>query len=306
LISVKKHTHIIVGLSGGPDSVFLLHKLKDIQEAYGLTLTAAHLNHEWRPESNDDEKFCKTLCQKLGIPLVCERASNLPLGAKSSGSKEALGRKLRRYFFERLYKELGADYIALAHHQQDQQETFFLRLIRGCSLEGLTGIKPVNGPYIRPLLQVSKQEILHYLHENDIEYCIDKTNESDEHLRNRIRKHVLPMLHQVDDRFDKKFQTTLDALIEENELLQALAKEAREDVFAPRGDVRKFMVLAVPLQKRVIIEWLCREKVPFTPSTGHLEEIMRFLSSDRGGTHQVGPSWKIVKKQGSFWIEKTQ
>ena len=219
--------HILVGFSGGPDSMFLLHYLKTLEEKFFLKLSVAHLNHGWRKESDDEEVFCRNVCEKLQIPIFIEHAKNIEkiLQAESSTTKklsgdskkaspftEELGRIFRIHFFNKIKKECNADYIALAHHQQDQQETFFIRLIRGCSLSGLTAIKPVQGDFLRPLLKTSKEEILTYLHKNKIEYLTDPTNESCEFLRNRIRKWVIPALKKTDPRFDKKFETSLDAL----------------------------------------------------------------------------------------------
>jgi len=305
---LTSNPHIIIGLSGGPDSVFLLHFLHSLEN---ITLTAAHINHGWRANAKTDEQFCKTLCQTLSIPFISAHANDLELSIKPNGSKEEVGRKLRRHFFNQVQKKYTADYIALAHHQQDQQETFFLRLIRGCSLEGLIGIKPVQGPYIRPLLTTPKEKIINYLTDNKIEYVIDNTNSSDNYLRNRIRNHVIPTLNQTDPRFNQKFQTSLATLDEENRLLQNLAQQAHQQVFATNkksifvGDKNAFLALAKPLQKRILIDWLCKQNVPFCPSDGFLQEIIRFLSSDRGGRHQIDATWGIVKKQSKFWIEQT-
>jgi tRNA(Ile)-lysidine synthase len=307
--------HILLGLSGGPDSVFLLYFLKKLRDKNLVKLSAAHLNHGWRKEADSEEEFCKNLCEKLGIKLYAQKAQNLdlktkPNGFKPNGSKEELGRLLRRHFFEQIKKNNGIDYIALAHHQQDQQETFFIRLIRGCSLSGLTSIKPVQSNYIRPLLTTSKSEILKFLDENKICYVCDQSNQSQDFLRNRIRKHVLPALRAVDPRFDQKFESSLEALEQENILLQDITNQAYKSVFEQNsglnppvvGNKKKFMGLPSVLQKRIIIDWLCNENVQFRPSTGFLDEIIRFLASERGGTHNLHDGWHIKKKQDSFWI----
>ncbi|MBU1007717.1 tRNA lysidine(34) synthetase TilS [Candidatus Dependentiae bacterium] len=303
LIDGTKKTHIIVGLSGGPDSVFLLYILHSLNDH--ITLTAAHLNHGWRTQASDDVMFCKKLCNSLKIPFVTTHANKLDLSVKPNGSKEAMGRALRRHFFAQVKKEQNADYIALAHHQQDQQETFFLRLIRGCSLEGLTGMSQINDCYIRPLLATSKTQILDYLHKNNITYITDRTNQSDVFLRNRIRNHVIPALQKVDPRFDQKFETTLETLTQENRLLQSMTQQAIQAIFESGvGDTKKFLALHPILQKRTIIEWLCNEHVQFNPSTAYLEEITRFLASNRGGTHQINLTWAISKKQNRFRIKR--
>lgn len=299
--------HIIIGLSGGPDSVTLLHIFSLFRDKYSITISAAHLNHGWRKESENDLLFCKNLCNSLKIPFYSAHANDLSISVKNNGSKEEIGRKLRRFFFSQIKEKIGANYIALAHHQQDQQETFFLRLIRGCSLNGLVGIRPFQQGYIRPLLSISRQEIMDYLKENNIPYVIDKSNDSDEYLRNRIRKYLLPQLKNIDARFDKKFATTLKTLQEENDSLDALAIQAHLSTFSKldkKGNTKLFCSLGETLQKRVIVEWLSGEAVEFTPSQAYLMEILRFLRSPRGGTHQLHRQWSIVKKKNLFWLEK--
>ena len=165
-------------------------------------------------------------------------------------------------------------------------------------------MKPITGAYIRPLLETSKDEILNYLHENKIEYMTDLTNYSEDFLRNRIRMKVIPALKEVDPRFDKKFETSLNLLKEEDEFLQKLANEAYEKIFTEsKGDRKKFLDLDPVLQRRILIFWLMVEKVKFTPSLSHIDEIIRFLSHERGGSHQLHEDWKIVKKSNSFWLE---
>ena len=216
---IKKHnlipqdSKIVLGLSGGPDSVFLLHLLSELKKD-GLVkeIVAAHLDHEWRPESAKDEQFCSKMAKEHDVPCVSNKIPDLGLDLKFSGSKEDLGRRARRYFFKQVKKEYNADLIALAHHAQDQQETFFIRLIRGTSLSGLTAIKPKHGDYIRPLLEINKQDLVNYLDEHNIPYLTDPSNISQEFLRNRIRKHVIPALKNCDARFDQNFQTTIHRL----------------------------------------------------------------------------------------------
>lgn len=126
---------IIVGLSGGADSVFLLYALYMLRSTYNIQVIAAHFNHEWRGQAADrDEEFCKDLAQKLDIPFVRSSMSMLKNNITYNGSKEAIGRAARRTFFASAYTEYNADAVALAHHASDQIETFLIRLIRGASL----------------------------------------------------------------------------------------------------------------------------------------------------------------------------
>jgi tRNA(Ile)-lysidine synthetase-like protein len=310
---------IVVGLSGGPDSVFLMHVLNQLRKQdFPIKIIATHLDHQWRSESWRDVEFCSELCQKLGIEFVARKAEDLNLDIKYNGSAEELGRKMRRFLFSQVLKEKQADFIALAHHLQDQQETFFLRLLRGSSLSGLRCMQEIDGHYIRPLLGITKKEIIEYLDSNQIKYLIDPTNICPNYLRNRIRLNVIPALELCDNRFNSKFQSTLEQLALEDDFLKLLATQTFRDVFKQKtsnkvsnnvsnntwqGDLKKIKHLHPVLANRVVLHWLIQEKLAFNLSTNYLDEIIRFLSSERGGCHSVSNKWKICKKSNYFWIE---
>ncbi len=306
---IEQHSTIIIGLSGGPDSVFLLHALKSLQEKYNLTLIAAHLNHEWRPEANAEEELCRTLAQKLDIPFVSTKLSSLSTQKKYRGSKEEYARNMRRHFLEQVLREHNGDNIALGHHAQDQQETFFIRLIRGTSLAGLTSMYPRQDLYIRPLLEINKLEILQWLTEHNIAYAIDQSNESDNYLRNRIRKQVIPALAQCDERWNNNFLATINRLKEDDALLNDIATSTLNTLIIKKDndeafDVKKFAAAHSSLHHRVIMLWLIRNNVQFPVTQAFLDEIIRFLFHERGGKHVVHREWMLVKKQNKVWIEK--
>src|SRR5579859_1867935 len=124
---IPENRTIVLGLSGGPDSIFLLHVLADMHKHNHISLVAAHLDHEWRSNSHQDALFCKRTADALGIPYVQAKASELGLNIKKNGSQEEYGRKLRRAYLESVARGHNAQAIALAHHAQDQEETFFIR-----------------------------------------------------------------------------------------------------------------------------------------------------------------------------------
>ena len=302
---------IILGLSGGPDSVLLFQFLKKLHIEKKLELICAHLDHEWRKESASDVTFCKKLCEKENIKFVAGKASNINLNIKFNGSQEEVGRILRRTFLKDILQKEKADYIALGHHLQDQQETFLWRIIRGTTLSGLTCMKKNDAQYIRPLLNIEKKEILDYLNKNKIEYLIDKTNESDKYLRNKIRKYVIPQIEKCDPRFSKKFASTLQLLQEENEFLKKLTQtvflrtfhySSNKNKFI--GNLKEFRNLDIVIKKRIIILWFCKEALKFNLSNNYLNEIIRFIDNKNGGSHQISTTFNITKKQNSFWIQK--
>lgn len=299
---------VILGLSGGPDSIFLLHILKEFQKDLNFTLLAAHLDHEWRKDSDDDVTFCAHVCTTLDIPFISAKASELSIPIKKTGSKEALARSWRRHFLETVRKENNGTKIALAHHEQDQQETFFIRLIRGASLTGLTAMKPKAGYFIRPLLQTSKSDILAYLHGHNIPYLVDSTNSSEDYLRNRIRLHVLPALQKADTRFDSNFLSTLKSLQKTEQFLHNLTVKSYKELLTEKGqsslDLRALLNLDNFLQKRVLLHWLIEHKVPFNPSQNFLLEIQKFFNNIKSNSHRIHTSWVIGKQQNRVFIKK--
>jgi tRNA(Ile)-lysidine synthase len=293
---------LVVGLSGGPDSVFLLHMLHQLQQEKNLTLIAAHLDHGWRPESAQDALWCQNLCTQLCVTYVTQKLTHiLPEPSCKEGSLEATGRKARRLFFEHVRTTYNAQAIALAHHADDQQETFLIRLARGASLTGLTGMRPSYGLYIRPLLHLRKNDIVAYLQEHGLTYLKDPSNESDLFLRNRIRKHLLPALKACDARFDANINRTLEQLQETEALVQSLTHETFEQLACRKAYTiqlarSSFLKLHPHLQQRILLLFLRTVGVPHTPSQGMLREMQRFIATDGNGSHQLFTSWRLCKQ----------
>lgn len=307
---IKPDDTIVLGLSGGPDSVFLLTVLCALRKDGLLKeLIAGHLDHQWRQHSAQDVIFCSELAKTYDVKLVSTTLSDLPLKDVPKGSKEEQGRIARRFFLSRLAEEHCASSIALAHHQDDQQETFFIRLIRGASLAGLTSMYPREGQYIRPLLSMTKQDIITYLDDHHIPYLTDPSNYSEDFLRNRIRMSVIPALRMCDNRFDQSFSRTLSALQETEHFLEQHTREVFHHIAGKRDgvwflDCKKFRELHAALQYRVLVMWLCEEHVAFPVSKGFFNEMTRFMLSARGGIHALHPTWSLVKQRDHSSIRK--
>jgi len=299
---IPEQATIILGLSGGPDSVFLFHYLLNAQQSRPFKLIVAHLNHGWRSTAGYDEQFCRDLALRCGIPSIIEHAAALFKNISWTGSKEEQARVARRIFFERIAAEHTNARIALAHHQDDQDETFFIRLVRGAGLQGLKGMAPRAGIYIRPLLCARKEELLTYLEEHNLAYVLDSTNVDDTYLRNRIRHRVIPALRLCDQRFPGSLQQVLTNLAEADEFctilaertLQQLSQEAEDAIWI---DLAGWQKLHPFLQKQVLLSWLCKAQVVFTPSQGLFYEIMRFLNQAQPGKHLLYGRWYIQKQQ---------
>ena len=189
---------VIVGVSGGPDSVALLHALFVLRHELGLSLHVAHFNHNWRKSAAMDERFVRQLAGQWGLPCACAR---MPARfARAATAREERGRAQRLQFFQRLAIKINARAIMLGHTQDDLVETVLMHILRGSGLQGMRGMLPhrrIQGAdLIRPLLGVRKKDILAHLERNGIRYRQDPTNRHDQFLRNRIRLELLPLLEK--------------------------------------------------------------------------------------------------------------
>ena len=180
---------VLVGLSGGADSCTLLYVLKSLQETFGIELYCAHLNHGIRgEEAQRDMEFSQKFSSQLNVPIICE-TRDVPKHAKDNKlSEETAARNLRYDFFKCVSEKFHCNKIAVAHNKNDRAETILMNIIRGCGSNGFRGIKPVNKSIIRPLIDVSRNEIEEYITGKGINYVTDSTNKENIYARNNRRR----------------------------------------------------------------------------------------------------------------------
>ncbi len=217
---VRRGEKVLVAVSGGPDSIALLRLMLDLSKELGIILHAFHLDHRLRPESEGDAAFVAAVCERLGVQL--ESASyDVPSFLRETGlSVEDGARRVRYRLLEETADRIGAHRIALGHQADDQVETFLMRLIRGTGLAGLSAIPPVRGRFIRPLIEVDKDEILEYLDEVGEGFVIDASNEDLSFLRNRIRLRLIPELLGYNPAFKRLVLQTVEIAREDEALLE--------------------------------------------------------------------------------------
>ena len=189
---IEEGDGVLVGLSGGADSVCLLHILNELAEKLHFSVYALHVNHSIRgKEADEEEQFAASLCDKLGVPFVSIKEDVPDYAEKNRVSLEEGGRMVRYAALERVKQEWGCNKIALAHHANDSAETMLFHLFRGGKLSGLAGIPPVRNDIIRPLLCCTRKEIEGWLDKRNISYCTDVSNFSEEYTRNKIRHRMI-------------------------------------------------------------------------------------------------------------------
>ncbi|MFH1314399.1 MAG: tRNA lysidine(34) synthetase TilS [Candidatus Eisenbacteria bacterium] len=195
---LKRGDRVVVALSGGPDSVALLCALNLLKGSYGIDLHVAHLEHGIRgDESLEDMRFVEDLCRDLSLTVTTHREDVPQLSRSHKLSVEAVARKVRYAFFERVLEETGFNKIATGHNANDSAETVLLNIIRGSAMSGLAGIRPaVEEKVVRPLIETTRDEIVAYLEENGINYRLDSSNLDERYERNKVRRTLMPLLER--------------------------------------------------------------------------------------------------------------
>ena len=216
---------LILALSGGPDSVALLRMILD----EGYNVEAAHCNFHLRgAESDRDEAFCKNLCEKLGVKLHLVHFDTKEFAQLRGISIEMAARELRYRWFTQLAQDTGAEGVCIAHHSDDQVETILLNMLRGTGLKGLLGMKRKNGIFLRPLLGISRNEILQYLDAIGQDYVTDSTNLEDDAQRNKLRLDVIPLLEKVTPAAKQNILRMADNLGDVAEVVKQSLEDARQ------------------------------------------------------------------------------
>ena len=247
---------VILALSGGIDSMVLADLLLKAK----VEFVAAHCNFHLRGEESDgDEKFVRDYAERNGIQCFVKHFETEKYAAEQSISIEMAARDLRYAWFEELRQQLGYDKIAVAHHADDQAETFFINLLRGAGLNGLKGMKPQNGVIIRPLLWASREQIRKYAVENQILWREDHTNAESVYLRNKIRNQLLPAFDELHAEARQGLYKSLEHLAAENELYRELLQEKLGQIIEYNGDIQRIPYSAFLIQHssfQLLFEWL--------------------------------------------------
>ena len=250
---INKGDTVTVALSGGADSVALLHALWSLRDKLSINVKAAHLNHGIRgAEADRDEAFVKWLCLKFDIPIVCETV-DIPSLAKENGqSLELCAREVRYEFLSRNAGGL----IATAHTASDNTETLLFNLTRGSGTKGLAGIPPKRDNFIRPLIFCSRYDVEKYCIDNSLSYVTDSTNLTDDYTRNKIRHKVVTTLKEINPSLEEAVVRATDILREDNEALEFFTNEALFKAISDDGLLCESVNnLPTAVAKRVIIKY---------------------------------------------------
>lgn len=292
------NARVLVALSGGGDSVALLR----ILYALGYVCEAAHCNFHLRGEESDrDEVFVKRLCEKMGIPLHRIDFETERYAVENKISIEMAARELRYNWFAEIKKKTKADVIAVAHHQDDSVETILLNLIRGTGLNGLLGIRPKNGSIVRPLLCLSRKEIIDYLQEMRQEYVTDSTNLQDEYTRNKIRLNLIPLMQEINPLVKEHMIDTSNYL---NGIASIYIKGVEEGKIRVMddGNIRITALLNEPAPETLLFEIL----YPLGFNSAQTKNILSALKQQAGKQFISKDGWRVIKDRELLLIDKKE
>jgi tRNA(Ile)-lysidine synthase len=293
---IKKHKLLslsdlyIVALSGGADSVALLLLLDEM----GYKVHALHCNFHLRGEESDrDERFCEDLCLKKNIPFHRIHFDTLMYAETHKMSVEMAARELRYRYFEQLRKDIGAEGICVAHHQDDTVETVLLNLVRGTGLRGLTGIQPRNGAILRPLLCVTRTEIEAYLATKQQDYVTDSTNLETDFVRNKIRLQVVPLLRQLNPAVSENIVRTAAHLTEAQKVLDTVV-----DTYKGSNQLDLCALQQVGSAEYIVFEWL--KQYGFNGS-----QVQQVISAETGSIFSSPTGYEVLKDRDRLLVEPT-
>ena len=313
---IQAKDKIVLGVSGGPDSITMLDILRQIQEEFDFEIVVAHINHMIRKEAIQDEEYVKKYCEKNSIEFFVKRIDVMSVAnIRKIGTEEA-GRFVRYEFFDEILKQTESNKIAIAHNKNDKVETIIMHLLRGSGLSGLKGIEPIRENVIRPLIECERKEIEKYCDENRLEPRIDKTNFENDYTRNKIRNIVIPY---IEKELNPNIIETIDRLSEvvkkEDRYLEKVALDVYDKILIKQEpgqimlELKGFNEQDEVIKSRIILYTV---KKLFGSSQGiekiHINDIIKLCNNNIGNKY-LTPNKKIkilVKDKKIFFMAQTK
>ncbi|MBI5204586.1 MAG: tRNA lysidine(34) synthetase TilS [Nitrospirae bacterium] len=315
--TIKKHSmlrekdRVLAGLSGGPDSVCLLLLLNQLKDEYKLGLHAIYIDHGLRPEEIPDEiKFCKKLCENLNIPFITKSVDVISYAKELGLNKQEAARELRYESFEDVALETGANKIALAHNADDQTETFFMRILRGSGQKGLSGIPPVRGKIIRPLIETERNEIEKFLLQNaerrtlnaEPPFMVDSSNIKKDYFRNWLRLTVMPEFTKKNPDLISTISRMSEIIREEDNYLEIIVTKTLMKLIPKKTD-KTIELFLVPLENmdKVILRRVLRRAIDAVKGLRginfiHIEDIIGLIKNGDSGDRLYLPKGiRVIK-----------
>jgi tRNA(Ile)-lysidine synthase len=301
---------VLIGFSGGPDSVFLLYFLKKYSRKLKISIGALHINHLLRgKEADKDELFCKKFCKEFSIPFFSKRINVKGIASKEKISFEEAGRIIRYKEYEEILVNEGFNKIATAHNADENVETVLLNLIKGAGLKGISGIPPIREKIIRPILILSKREILDYLNHFQIKYRTDLSNLTDDAERNFLRNQVIPL---IKERLNPSLSNTLlkssEIFRNINNIIKKKIDKSSEKIFSKN---KNQLSISINELKKIEIEYrseilrkIFSEESKIQISYDDCLKILSLINKQAGKSIQLFGNLKVTKERNELIVQK--
>ena len=317
---IENGDRIVLGVSGGPDSISMLNILYELKDELGIEIYVAHINHGLRENAKIDEEFVKEFCKKRNIKCFVLNADVGKLAQEEKTGLEETGRNVRYEFFDQILEKTKSNKIAIAHNMNDNAETVIMNIVRGSGLSGIKGIEPVNGKYIRPLIESKRETIEEYCEVENLNPRHDESNDINVYTRNKIRNVAIPYIEKelnpniIDtiDRLSKIAKDDIDYLNGQTQkayndmmLSEDLSEKDNEKTMTIILDLKKFNCENRAIQKRIILHAINQI---FGSTRGieriHVEDMIKLCNNNVGNKYLTpNKKTKIVIKNKKIYIE---
>lgn len=311
---IQQGEKIVVGVSGGPDSICLLHVLHNLREEFKIEIYVAHVNHMIREVADKETEYVQKFCENLGIKCFVKKENIIKIAKEQKKGTEEIGRKIRYEFFNEILQKTNSNKIATAHNSNDRAETVILNILRGSGLSGLKGIEAKREEkYIRPLINISREEIEKYCKENNLNPRYDESNNENIYSRNKVRNQIIPYIKKE---FNQNIINTVNRLSqvasEENEYMQMITKQEYNNISKIENDtiildLKKFNNLELVIKRRIIL-YTINEAIHTTNGIEkvNIDDIVKMCNKNIGNKY-IGPikEIKVYVKKGKIYFLKT-
>lgn len=311
---INKKDKIVIGVSGGPDSICLLHVLNSLKQELEIEICVAHINHMIRKVADSETEYVRKFCNDLGIECFIKKVDIIKLAKEEKKGTEETGRKVRYDFFDEVLKKTNSNKIATAHNSNDKAETVILNILRGSGISGLKGIEPIrDNKYIRPLIETDRIEIEKYCNKNNLNPKYDESNNENIYNRNKIRNEVIPYIkREFNQNIIKTINRLSNVAAEENEYMQKITKKEYDNISTTKNDIiildlKKFNNLELVIKRRIILYTINEtlhtikgiEKV-------NIDDIIKLCNNNIGNKYLTPiKEIKVYVKKGKIYFIKT-
>lgn len=319
---IQENDSIVIGVSGGPDSICLLHILNELKSELNFKIYVAHINHMIRKEADEETEYVQEFCNKLGIECYIKRIDVVKIANNLKRGTEETGRQIRYQFFNEILEKTKSNKIATAHNNNDKVETILMNILRGSGTSGLKGIEAIrDNKYIRPLIEVTREEVEEYCKENKLNPKIDKSNKENIYTRNKVRNIVIPYIKkEFNPNIIKTINRLSEVITEENEYLEKITKQKFKEICIDISyiktevgikqivlDLKKFNNLELVIKRRVIL-YTINELLGNTVGIEkvNIDDIIKLCSNNIGNKYlkPIKNLKVLVKKSKIFLLLK--